>query len=341
MQDRRRQIFDAMSTNLTYLTDREILSQFNKGSASGDGWSVNAITSFNGQKLFMKLLPLPCLELAHPYNTRNFYHLPVETNRSGIGVNAWRELFVLVKTTNWVLSGRIYNFPLLYHYRIVKRRSRSLNSRQIRDYVERWADKPGIRQRTEDAQNSQHSLLVCIEYIGPTLVPWLNSRIRLQQYLSQTKTILGFLQSEGVLLFDNHSGNILTDSYNNIYYTDFGLVLDRNFDLTAAERRFFQANITFPYAQAFSNPFFLVYERPGVLDALRNKFGLKEDITIRDDILPHLLELCKLLGFTARGVPILQKYAAIVSEFGKAYESFPMNYPSEIMNRLVAEAKQC
>lgn len=330
--------FDSTSTGLTFLTDREILSVFKKGSGSG-GWSNNTITSFNGRKLFMKLLPLPALELSHPYDTRNLYHLPLEMNRSGIGVNTWRELLVLVKTTNWVLSGRIYNFPLLYHYRIVKRRSRSLNSLEIRDYVERWGNKRGIRERTEDAQNSQYSLLLCIEYIGPTLVHWLNSRRRLELYLSQTKMILGFLESEGVLLFDNHSHNILTDNHNNIYFTDFGLVLDRQFELTESERRFFQTNITYPYAYAFSNPFFLVFDRQEVLNSLRIKFDLKEDITIRDDILPHLLEFCKLMGFTARGVSILQKYGDIVTKFGKAHETFPMKYPSKVMDRLIWEVK--
>lgn len=329
--------FDSMSTGLGYLTNSEIITIFKKGAQAG-GWSDNAITTFNGRKLFMKFLALPALELQNPYNTGNLYHLPLELNMHGMGINVWRELLVLLKTTNWVLSGRIHNFPLLYHYRIIKRKSKSLYRKDILEYAEKtWNHKPQVIRRTEDVFRSQYSILVCIEYIGPGIVRWLNSKKRLSLYYSQSKRILNFLREEGVLLFDNHAGNILTDSDDNIYYTDFGLVLDREFNLTLPERRFFQNHITFPYANAYSIPFFLVYEHENVLEAMRKMFDFNEDITIRDDILPHLLEFCKLMGFTSQGVSILEKYKDIVTEFGKAHESVPLKYPWKIMNRLMAQ----
>lgn len=322
--------YDALSTGLSYLTDREILATFKKGSSS-EGWSLNTVSTYNGHKLFMKLLPLPTLEASRPFDTGNLYHLPVEMNRSGTGVNAWRELLVLVKTTNWVLSGRIQNFPLLYHYRIVKRRPKK-NTRMIIGW-----EQPRVRERLNDMQAAEFSLLLCIEYIGPTIVHWLNSPRRLISYLAQSKTILRFLEDEGVLLLDRHAGNILVDSDDIVYYTDFGLVLDKQFRLSSAELRFFEANRSFPYAQVFSNPFFTVFERKDVLAVMRRKFGFGEDFTIRNDILPHLFEFCKLMGYTARGVIILKKYGQIVSELGKAYETFPMKYPSRRMKRLIEE----
>ena len=52
--------------------------------------------------------------------------------------------------------------------------------------------------------------------------------------LCQTVT---FLRQHGIVHFDAHFGNVLTDG-DEYYLADFGLALDGTFELTATERRF-------------------------------------------------------------------------------------------------------
>jgi serine/threonine protein kinase len=50
---------------------------------------------------------------------------------------------------------------------------------------------------------------------------------------------LSFLKSKGILHFDAHLHNILLDGKRPIL-TDFGLALDKQFNLSKSEQRFFQ-----------------------------------------------------------------------------------------------------
>jgi len=55
-----------------------------------------------------------------------------------------------------------------------------------------------------------------------------------------------FLHERGVLHFDAHFGNVLTDG-DAFYLADFGLALDATFELTATERRFLDRHQYYDY----------------------------------------------------------------------------------------------
>ena len=60
------------------------------------------------------------------------------------------------------------------------------------------------------------------------------------------------MQSKGIIHFDLHFGNILTDG-EQIYLTYFGLVLDRSFALTSQEMSFFEEHILYDYGELLRN----------------------------------------------------------------------------------------
>ena len=61
----------------------------------------------------------------------------------------------------------------------------------------------------------------------------------LPKYLIQSEKILKFLESQGILDFDAHWENYLVDSNEILYMTDFGLVLDKKFDMSMNEIELF------------------------------------------------------------------------------------------------------
>ena len=59
---------------------------------------------------------------------------------------------------------------------------------------------------------------------------------------------IDFLRKNGMIHFDCHHRNILTDG-EDIYLTDFGLVLDKSFDLRQIELDFFAKHRYYSYGQ--------------------------------------------------------------------------------------------
>jgi hypothetical protein len=84
---------------------------------------------------------------------------------------------------------------------------------------------------------------------------------------------ISFLRSRGIVHFDAHFGNVVTDGAR-AYLSDFGLWLDPENELGQAERRFLRSHSTYDYGEAIS----------GIADVLTHKlFGLDE--ADRKDIL--------------------------------------------------------
>ena len=74
--------------------------------------------------VFVKKVPLTDLELQteNYMSTANIFNLPMcyQYGIGSAGFGAWRELAAHVMTTNWVITGGCPNFPIMYHWRILK-----------------------------------------------------------------------------------------------------------------------------------------------------------------------------------------------------------------------------
>ena len=78
---------------------------------------------------------------------------------------------------------------------------------------------------------------------------WFEKNIdRLGAFINEIPDTITFLQKNGIIHFDVHFNNILTDG-NKPYLTDFGLALDKRFDLSETERAFFRENTHYDYGE--------------------------------------------------------------------------------------------
>jgi serine/threonine protein kinase len=93
-------------------------------------------------------------------------------------------------------------------------------------------------------------------------------------FFKESTKILDFLQTNGILHLDTHWGNYLVDNNGNLYLTDFGIVLDKNFDLDEKEKLFMKKNKLLPYYYSFES----VY--------VNYTFGMEEN-----DIMNNIIEL--------------------------------------------------
>jgi hypothetical protein len=69
----------------------------------------NSYSKISGYDVFMKKIPLTTLEYNNMFDTSNLYNLPTFYNYpiGSAGINCFRELTMHIKTTKWVLEGKI------------------------------------------------------------------------------------------------------------------------------------------------------------------------------------------------------------------------------------------
>ncbi|MDA1073522.1 MAG: hypothetical protein O3A63_02010 [Proteobacteria bacterium] len=210
------------------------------------GKDSSGVVTLGGHKMFIKRLPLTTQELKKTYSTHNHHRLPhfFSYGIGSLGFGAWREVAAATKASNWVLDGTCPNFPMLYHHRILKLRGRTaqVSERNLTGYVEYWNNNPSVGQFTRDRANATHEVILLQEYIPFTLRSWFADNLdQASSVFSQLKVITDFLQSNGVVHFDCHHYNVLTDG-ERCYLTDFGLAMDEAFELTIPERKFLELN---------------------------------------------------------------------------------------------------
>ncbi len=100
-----------------------------------------------------------------------------------------------------------------------------------------------------DRTNAEYEIVLFLEYIPYVFSKWFEKNIgQLNAFINEIPDTITFLRKKGIIHFDVHFNNILTDG-NRLYLTDFGLVLDRHFDLSEAERVFFGKNTHYDYGE--------------------------------------------------------------------------------------------
>ena len=143
----------------------------------------------------------------------------------------------------------------MYHYRIIPfcGQPMDVDKKRLKSFVAYWGDSANIGNYMLDRATANHELILCLEYIPHVLETCLLSHPnKLQKFFDNLLTTLAFLRKKGIIHFDAHFRNVLTDG-EQIYLTDFGLALDQSFTLTQDEKSFFEQNTVYDYGEVLRN----------------------------------------------------------------------------------------
>jgi len=238
--------YNKLNVQLNYISDDEIIKIIGKTKKSGFG--ANTTIEIDKIKIFVKSIILTELEYKNKYNTSNLFNLPLYYNYGigSYGINCWREVLMHIKTTNYVLNGECENFPLLYHYRIIETKSTKINF-NLSDF-KYWNSNNNIKNYIDAKSKSKYKILLFIEYFPKVLQNWLlENKNNIHSFYKQSLNIINFLNLKNIIHFDTHNGNFVVDSNNTIYLTDYGLVLDKDFNLSKKELIFYNKNKYYDY----------------------------------------------------------------------------------------------
>ncbi|KOV81588.1 hypothetical protein ADL03_29100 [Nocardia sp. NRRL S-836] len=250
-------VHGAVSAALAGCSDRELGDLLGAGTRLGSGIGGTAVlVHVGGTPVFVKRVPLTELELRpeHVRSTANLFGMPSPCHFGvglvgGPGFGAWRELAVHAMTTDWVLAGDHAGFPLTYHWRVLPHPGQSPPEElaDVEHAIAYWGGGAGIRRRIEALRDSTASIAVFLEHFPHTLHDWLDTQVAagdeaLDRACAMVETQLhagtSFMNAHGLLHFDGHFQNILTDG-DRLYFADYGLAISSRFDLAADEASFF------------------------------------------------------------------------------------------------------
>jgi hypothetical protein len=236
------------STHLALLSDRRLARLVDGATSLGSGiGGSTAVLDIEGVQVFVKKVPLTEVE-RRPENvmsTSNLFGLPTfyQYGLGSAGFGAWRELAVHVMTTNWVLRNDYQGFPLMHHWRVLSGASSAVTGLAefggLDGAVERWGGSPAVRGRLTAIRDSTVSIVLFLEYFPQTLGAWLADQdpavyVTVDEALADGAA---FMRANGLVHFDAHFNNILTDG-RHLYFSDFGLALSARFELSTRERDF-------------------------------------------------------------------------------------------------------
>lgn len=253
--------FGEVSTALAVLSDHQVGRLVAAAQHIGSGiGGVSALLNVAGVPVFVKKIPLTDLERRPPnvMSTANLFGIPTFCHY-GIaafgspGFGAWRELAANATTTNWVLTGRTSAFPLMYHWRMLPGRVPPTDEHaDIERVVAYWEGAPAVRQRLHALAEASASLVLFLEYIPQNLGHWLAKQVATGGDAAAgacamvercLRADVAFMNGNGLLHFDAHFGNILTDGHR-LYLADLGLATSTRFDLSEQERDFVAQNMS-------------------------------------------------------------------------------------------------
>jgi hypothetical protein len=262
----------SLSNTLARLTDEELVAVVAKAPllhAGVGGRSV--LLTIDSTPIFVKQIPLTDLERRpeHVRSTANIFDIPLSCHcgLGGPGFSAWRELAANVIANGWVLSGACANFPLLYHWRVL----RSDQRQELDGDVDFWIESAAVRARLDAIKDASAHLVLFCEYLPKNLLDWLTEQLAASQEAAETgiafvdahlAPTLDFMNAHGLIHFDAHFENIVTDGQR-FCISDFGLALSSEFELTedevaflARHRGYDRGRAAVGYAHCLSTAFF-------------------------------------------------------------------------------------
>ncbi|MET8638040.1 protein kinase family protein [Streptomyces sp. NPDC004680] len=338
----------AVSTSLALCSDRALHELVDTAVPIGIGiGGKSALLEIAGTPTFVKRVPLTDLEMQPEYvrSTANLFELP-DFCQYGIGAigspgfGAWRELAVHTMTTNWVLAGEYEGFPLMYHWRVLP--DTTPLPEELAD-VERavayWGSGSQVRRRIQALQRSSASVALFLEYIPQNLHQWLSAQVEAGDQIANRACIMverelaagtSFMNSRGLLHFDAHFENILTDG-RHLYFADYGLAMSSQFELSQDEADFFDRH------QTYDRSYTATYLVNWLVTAL---FGLqREDRNDRYELMRAFAEGKRPTGIPEEAAAILTRHAptaAVISDFNRTFQcqSRRTPYPLEEIRRI-------
>lgn len=249
--DARLTAYNTVSAALSLLSDSALRQALDAAAPIGSGiGGKSALLEVAGTRVFVKLVPLTDLERRpeHVRSTANLFDLPTVCHYGigGPGFGAWRELAVHEMTTDWVLAGDYEGFPLMYHWRVVP--DSTPLPEELAD-VERtvafWGGGSEVRRRIEELQSSTASIALFLEYFPHDVFNWLRDQLsadRDEAVAMVERDVaagIAFMNERGLLHFDAHFQNMLTDGWR-VYFADYGLAISSRFELSKDELAFFE-----------------------------------------------------------------------------------------------------
>jgi hypothetical protein len=268
--------------HLTGLDDTELAELVRTASEIGTGIGGRTLrVVVDSTAVFVKAVSLTAVETraGNLRSTANLFGLPTycQYNVGSPGVNAWRELEALERTTRWVLDGDAAGFPLLYHWRLLPGEPPPLEPEHVDpdEAVAYWHGAQGVARRLAAIRASTTALLLFLEYQPHRLDTWLRDRLdaggveaveAMEMVDNTLLTPVVWMNQQGLFHFDTHLANLLTDG-RQVLVTDFGLATARDFALDDGEQRFLdQHRLHDPAYTATKFVNFLVTELTGITD---------------------------------------------------------------------------
>jgi hypothetical protein len=262
--------YSSVSSSLAELSNAELQQILADAKLMHEGiGGISLKIEINKTPIFVKKIPVTDKEL-QPENymsTANIFNLPIcyQYGVGSAGFGVWRELSSHITTTNWVITNKCSNFPIMYHWRILKEDDCKIISDEdqaaLDNDIAYWENNPSINNRLKEKILATHHIYLFLEFIPSHLYDWLNKQlsgsensaiIAIKLIENQMQEINNFMRSQKFLHMDAHFKNILTDG-KQLYYTDFGLALTDKFTLSNIEKKFIKDHKNYDDASCIVN----------------------------------------------------------------------------------------
>ena len=254
-----------VASSLAALGDGELAQLIDAAPALGSGiGGTRSLLHVGAVPVFVKRVALTDLERrpGHVRSTANLFELPTFCQYglappAGLpATGAWRELAASEMTTSWVLAGRADCFPLLHHWRVLEHPPGSQPLPDELADIERVVafchGSAAVRRRIEAISAASATLTLFFEWLPEPLPAWLARQVvagdaAAERAIAMVERRLlvdvDQMNAAGLYHFDAHLDNILTDG-ERLYFTDLALAMSPEFELSASEARFLDANLT-------------------------------------------------------------------------------------------------
>ena len=243
-------------------------------------------------------------------------------------------------TTNWVLAAEHEGFPLMYHWRVLPG-SMPLPEElaDIERAVAYWGGGSQVRSRLQALQQSSASVALFLEYIPQNLHQWLGAQVEAGDQTANRACVMverelaagtSFMNGRGLLHFDAHFENILTDGQR-LYFADYGLAISSQFELSPDEADFFDRH------QAYDRCYTATYLVNWLVTAL---YGYqREDREGRYALVRAYADGTRPTGIPEEAAALLARHApiaAVISDFNRKFQrqSRRTPYPLEEIRQL-------
>lgn len=286
--------YHKLATKFSYLSEANLKQFLYNSNEKSKGVGKNYVFEIENVKVFAKSLKVTQKEYDNMFDTSNLFNLPTFYNYGigSYGINVWRELLMHIKTTQFVLNNECVNFPLLYHYRIIKEKKE--HTVKYNDYyIKYWNSDKNIKKYLDEKNKTVYRLILLLEYFPYASYERIPKTRDIKSFYSQAYNIINFLNKRNILHFDAHLGNFLVDKNDVIYLTDYGLVIDKEFYLSRDEIKFFDQNEKYDrnmICYSTINAIFDVIVRKENIKKCQKKFDFEWNKNTKDNVILNVIK---------------------------------------------------